>query len=451
MGPKHVAAAGLIMAGSLVAACGQPGTTGTASSEPPRTTHATTASTSTSSPADKRTALAPRSSLLPSATHTASAPASVPASTSASPRATANTPTATATAGASPSRRTADHSVTVVMNGDLLWHNTLWYGAHEDAVREGHRGRDDYDFPPLLAGMKPVISGADLAICHEEVPLAPRGGPYRNYPRFAAPPQVVAAIKSTGYDLCTTSSNHSVDQGFAGIRRTLDALDRAGIEHVGSYRSEQESRTPTIFTTSEGVKIAVVSATFSLNGLPMPHGRPWAVNRLSAAAVLAQARRARAAGADIVLAALHAGTEYSSTENAQQVAVARALTASADVDLVYMHHVHVVQPWTKINGKWVVYGLGNTVAQHATDVPRGYEGVTGRFTFVKRGGRFVVDKAEYIPTLVTHYQPGKPARLHRISTALRTATGAWRQRLLAAERRTRAVVTRKHPAGLIEG
>lgn len=72
------------------------------------------------------------------------------------------------------------------MNGDLLWHNTLWYSAKEDAQR---RGRGGYDFAPLLAGMKPVIASADLAICHEEVPLAKPGGPYRNYPIFAAPPR----------------------------------------------------------------------------------------------------------------------------------------------------------------------------------------------------------------------------------------------------------------------
>jgi poly-gamma-glutamate synthesis protein (capsule biosynthesis protein) len=191
----------------------------------------------------------------------------------------ASTPSA---ASPSPSKQ-----VTVVMNGDLLWHNTLWYGAHEDAVRKGRRGADQYDFAPLLAGIRPVIAPADLAICHEEVPLAKRGGPYRNYPKFAAPPQVVAAISATGYDVCTTSSNHSMDQGFAGIRRTLDDLDRAGISHVGTYRSEREAHRPTIFTTKQGIKIAVVSATFSLNGV---NSRPeaWAVNKLSEQGVLDQ-------------------------------------------------------------------------------------------------------------------------------------------------------------------
>jgi poly-gamma-glutamate capsule biosynthesis protein CapA/YwtB (metallophosphatase superfamily) len=330
------------------------------------------------------------------------------------------------------------------MNGDLLWHNTLWYGAKEDARR---RGKGGYDFAPLLAGMKPVISTADLAICHEEVPLAPPGGPYRNYPVFAAPPHVVKAISATGYDVCTTASNHAVDQGFAGVKRTLDDLDRAKVGHAGTARSKAESQRPTIFTTRQGVKIGIIAATFSLNGIPVPAGRPWAVHRMSVKDLLGQAHRARASGADIVLAAVHVGTEYSTSENSQQVKLARALTASPDVDLVYMHHPHVVQPWTIVNKKWVLYGVGNTVAQQAS--PRTYEGATGRFTFTRVGtGPFTVTKAEYIPTLVTIYQPGRPARLYQVSAALKTAKGSFRSRLLEARRHTTAVVVGKHPQGL---
>jgi poly-gamma-glutamate capsule biosynthesis protein CapA/YwtB (metallophosphatase superfamily) len=340
-------------------------------------------------------------------------------------------------------------SVIVVMNGDLLWHNTLWYGAREDARR---RGKGGYDFAPLLAGIKPVISSADLAICHEEVPLAPAGGPYRNYPLFAAPPHVVRGIAATGYDVCTTASNHSLDQGFNGLKRTLDDLDRAKIGHAGTARSKAESERPMIFTTRQGIKIGIIAATASLNGLPMPEGKPWAVHRASAGGLLRQAGRARAAGAEIVIAAVHIGIEYSTAENKQQVALARALTASPDVDLVYMHHPHVVQPWTTMNKKWVLYGVGNTVAQHASNVPRGAEGATGRFTFMRLGdGRFTVTKAEFIPTLVTHYAPGKPARLYQVSVALKTAKGSFRSRLLDAQRRTTAVVMKKHPKGLTRG
>lgn len=261
------------------------------------------------------------------------APESPPVETS---RSGASRPQATTTASSvtpseqspTPTGTDAGKTVTVVMNGDLLWHDRLWTSAAEDARSDGQEGKDAYDFAPLFAGMKPVIAGADLAICHEEVPLAPRGGPYKNYPTFAAPPQVVEAIKSTGYDLCTTASNHSLDQGFAGLKRTLNGLDDAGILHAGTTRTRRESRTPAVYTTADGVKVAVVSATYGLNGIPRPEGKAWSVKPLEAKSMLADAKRARKAGADIVLAAMHAGDEYSSTENAQQRSLAKALTAS---------------------------------------------------------------------------------------------------------------------------
>ena len=333
------------------------------------------------------------------------------------------------------------------MNGDLLWHNTLWYGAREDARRRGKRG---YDFAPALARLRPVVAGADLAICHQEVPIGRSDRPYRNFPRFAVPRQVVGAIKATGYDVCTTASNHSVDRGFAGLKRTLDELDRAGIEHAGTARTRREAGQATIMTTKNGVKIAVISGTFSLNGLPKPRGKPWAVNGLDPDDLRRQARQARKAGADIVLVAAHAGNEFSTRENAQQRRLARTLTAAGDVDLVYMHHTHVVQPWVKVNGRWVVYGLGNTVGQQSPNRPRTYEGVTARFTFSRTGsGTFSVSKAEYIPTLVTRYRPGRPARAHVVSASLPRSKGQFRKRLLTARARTAAVVTRHEPAGLV--
>ena len=91
-----------------------------------------------------------------------------------------------------------------------------------------------------------MIRAADLAICHFETPVAPEGGPYRGYPSFAVQPEIIAALAGAGYDECSTSSNHSLDDGTAGLVRTLDDLDAAGIGHAGTYRTQAESRTPRI-------------------------------------------------------------------------------------------------------------------------------------------------------------------------------------------------------------
>jgi poly-gamma-glutamate capsule biosynthesis protein CapA/YwtB (metallophosphatase superfamily) len=338
--------------------------------------------------------------------------------------------------GPTPATQPPRH-VTVVMSGDLLWHDTVWESAREDAVRAGlHQG---YDFDPTFAGMRSVVRGADLAICHEEVPFAQDDQHLSSYPVFAAPPEVAPWIASMGWDACTTDSNHSIDQGFTGLVRTANLLERVGVRHVGTFRTRAERRHPVIVTTRQGVRVGIVGGTYSLNGLSLPPDEQWAVSMWDADNLIAQARAAKAAGADIVLVQYHGGDEYSRLPNAAQVALVRRLTASPAVDLVFAEHAHVVQPITKVNGKWVVYGMGNMVAQSDPRYPRAYEGITMKFRFTQAGQGFRVSRATYIPTYWNQYTPGHPIRIQRVDRAL--AHGAPdRARLLEAQRMTRLAV-----------
>jgi poly-gamma-glutamate synthesis protein (capsule biosynthesis protein) len=331
----------------------------------------------------------------------------------------------------------APRHVTVVMSGDLLWHDTVWESAQEDSARAGLSRR--FDFGPMFAAMRPVVRGADLAICHEEVPFAEDDQHLSSYPVFAAPPEVAPWIAGMGWDACTTDSNHSIDQGYDGLVRTADLLERNGVRHVGTFRTPSERRRPVIVTTKQGVRVGIVGGTYSLNGLTLPPDKQWAVSTWDADNLIAQARAAKAAGADIVLVQYHGGDEYSRLPNAEQVALVRRLTASPAVDLVFAEHAHVVQPITQVNGKWVVYGMGNMVAQSDPRYPRAYEGITVRFRFTETHGAFHVDRAAYIPTYWNHYAPGTPIRIQRVDRAL--ALGAPdRARLLEAQQMTRLAV-----------
>ncbi len=289
---------------------------------------------------------------------------------------------------------------TVVATGDVLIHPALTDQAKED-------GGGKIDYRPLLAGIKPLISGADLGICHLETPLAPKGGPYSGYPSFSAPPEIVDALKDTGYDNCSTASNHTIDQGVDGATRTLDKLDEAGIKHTGSARSAEEAKKPLIVDV-KGVKVAQISFSYGFNGIKVPAGKPWLVNQIDAEDVIAQAKAARKAGAQVVLASLHWGTEYQHDPTAEQRSLAKKLLGDDSIDLIIGHHAHVVQPFEQINGKWVAYGLGNSVARHSEPKGSTEQGAAARFRFVRDGERWKVDKAEYVPTLV---QLGPPIRL----------------------------------------
>lgn len=305
-------------------------------------------------------------------------------------------------------------TVNLVMGGDLLWHNTTWFSAAEDARAAGTGER--YDWDPMFAALKPTIEDADLAICHAELPFAAPGQQPASYPVFAAPRSIAPWTASMGWDACTTASNHSWDQGFEGVVTTADLLETNGVEHVGTFRTPRERRRPVILTTADGVRVGIVAGTFGLNGFVPPPEQEFAVSMWDADNLLAQARAARKAGADVVVAHVHWGYEYVHEPSPEQVALAEQLTSSPAVDLVLGEHAHVVQPVTRVNGKWVVYGMGNQVAQNESTRVDTYEGITVDFEFTERpDGTFRVTRAAYLPTQWNHYSPGNPIRIVRAS------------------------------------
>ncbi|HUG86877.1 MAG TPA: CapA family protein, partial [Euzebya sp.] len=175
--------------------------------------------------------------------------------------------------------------------GDLLIHTPVRTRA---ATPDG-----GHDFAPQLAAAYADVAAADLGLCHLEVPLDPVG-PYSSYPIFNAPAQLADGIAATGWDLCSTASNHSADKGFEGLVRTLDSLDAAGVEHRGMFRTEADWLQPRLHRV-QGVQIGLLSATYGLNGLPAPGGHEWSVQRIDVPVLLQRAVALREAGADVVV------------------------------------------------------------------------------------------------------------------------------------------------------
>ncbi|GAA2489171.1 CapA family protein [Streptomyces longisporus] len=298
----------------------------------------------------------------------------------------------------------AARTFTLVASGDIIPHSSIIDRARFDGGGAG------YDFRPMFAGVKPLVSRADLALCHMDTVYGANGH-YAARSLFTSPPEIARGLADTGYDGCSTASDHSLDDGTDGVRRTLDALDGAGVRHAGSARTETEARTVTILRAGPA-KVAHLAYTFDTNGIPLPQGAPWAVSLLNGKRIIEDARAARRAGADVVVVCVHWGTEWQDAPDRQQLALARQLTASRtggrpDVDLVLGTRAHVPQAYEKVNGTWVVYGLGDQIAGEMSNKsgvqdPRGNESTLGRFTFTRparAGGRWEVTKAEFVPLL----------------------------------------------------
>ena len=306
----------------------------------------------------------------------------------------APTPTPTPTPGAGPACPTL-RCTSVLVTGDMLVHTQLWQQAQQDAAAAGKPG---LDFTPLLEGQRRYIQASDLAICHQETPVAGPEGPFSAYPSFNVPPQIITASKAVGYQACTTASNHTIDRSTDGLLRTLDALDAAGLKHTGSYRTEAESQGILILQTP-AARIAIIQGTYGLNGQYPEY--PWQVDMLDAPSMIAKAVKARALGADIVLGAMHAGDEYASEANAQQQEVAHALVDSGQFSMIYGHHTHSVLPIENYKGTWIVYGLGNGVTELSPWYVVNNEGLLVRAQFSQdASGRWAPSDLAWAPSVI---------------------------------------------------
>jgi poly-gamma-glutamate capsule biosynthesis protein CapA/YwtB (metallophosphatase superfamily) len=282
--------------------------------------------------------------------------------------------------------------LTVEVNGDLLIHGPVW----QQALQDGH---GNYDFAPMLREIAPYVRAADLAICHVETPMTPR--PPHGYPVFNTPTQLARAIRKTGWRICDTASNHSVDEGQYGIDQTGLALDHAGVLHTGSFPSPA-ARRRTLLVTVKGVRVAFLAFTEMTNGIPLPH--PWSVNLASVDSVRQAARLARRRGAQVVIVNFHWGQEFQSQPSAFQLGTAQALAADPDITAIVGQHAHVVQPITRVHGKLVVYGEGQLLSnQSAACCPiQTEDGMLVFLHIVVKGRRSTVASITYMPTWDRH-------------------------------------------------
>jgi hypothetical protein len=256
-------------------------------------------------------------------------------------------------------------SFNLVATGDVLTESAVNLNA---ALAAGPGVR--FDFAPLFAPITTMLSNADIAICHMEMPIGAPGerpGVYGRSPfggnLILAPYEIAAGLRRAGFDRCSTASNHSYDLAESGIASTLAALDAVGISHVGTARFPNESALDIV--TVNGVRLAHLAYTrYSNTVLPTD---PWRVNfAASPGQVAADVNAARAAGAEVVVVSLHLSKELFSTPAPEDRQFVTDLTALAHIDLVVEHGPHVIQPVERVNGTWVYWSIGNFISGMGT-------------------------------------------------------------------------------------
>ena len=290
----------------------------------------------------------------------------------------------------------SDISFTLSAIGDIMCHNTQYNDAYNDDT-------DTYDFSYVFENISLYTKTADICIGNLETTFAGSDVGYSSYPTFNTPDELAYELKDIGVDVLSTAGNHALDKGFDGLSRTIDVLNDADISHLGTYKSKEE-QDKTLIKYVKGLKIAFVNYTYGTNGIPVPSDKQFCVNLIDENLMKEQIDRAKEEDPDIIIACMHWGTEYKTTQNSTQEDLADFLFKNG-VDIILGTHPHVLEPMEKrtvtlddgtTKDGFVIYSLGNFIADQNAEYTR--DSIILNLNITKHtDGNVTIDNYDYVP------------------------------------------------------
>ena len=247
-------------------------------------------------------------------------------------------------------------------------------------------------------------------------------------------------------NLAVTASNHLTDFGDAGVRATLEALDKGGFEHVGAGMEVSASESVKVVDLpSGGGRIALLA--FAETG-PRVGARAAGSSKAGVRAydeacclyAIEQARRE----ADWVWVILHWGQEFVRYPDPEQRRMAWRM-ADAGAALVVASHTHVPLGHERRSDTSIFYGLGNFMFP-AYREGQGYE--YRWHPLARRGivlqGCLVGGRWRWTPLSIRHNTYGLPSRTARdwcpnYATALPVGLDAYDRLYRRLRRRERLI------------
>ena len=250
-------------------------------------------------------------------------------------------------------------TTTLSFVGDLMCHSTQFNYAKV--------GADSFDFTGVFKEVKPYLSKADLTIGNLETVIAGKSKSYSGYPYFNAPDDFIYALKDAGFDLLITANNHALDQGWDGVKKTIDAINKNKIHHTGTFTSQEDQDSIRIFQINS-IKIAFLAYSENTNGVSIPEGKDFIINLIDEEKMKEDILRVREKNVDVVLAHLHYGPEYNREPSDYQKEIVQKII-ELGADIIIGGHPHVIEPFdffktnkAKLDTGFVAYSMGNFIS-----------------------------------------------------------------------------------------
>ncbi len=237
--------------------------------------------------------------------------------------------------------------------GDILCGEEMLQDAYQEETKT-------YSFTHMFQNITSFLKRSDIILGTMETNFT--NNSYSGYGKRNSPKEFAQAVRNTGVNLVSISTNHSLDYGVVGLKQTKDYLQELGFATVGDALGENTVTIQTIKNTD----IAFLSYTYGVEDQSSKSKEELETLNIYSKEKAKKDLEYAKQNAQYIFVIMHWGEDYVATPSKEQEEIADFLIENG-ANVILGNHPAVIQPMEirqNSNGEnvFIAYSLGNYIS-----------------------------------------------------------------------------------------
>lgn len=281
-----------------------------------------------------------------------------------------------------------DSIISLSAVGDILCENEI--------IEDGYiKNSKSYNFDSMFQNITSFLKPADIVIGTMETNFVDEE--YSGFGLRNSPKEFAEAVKNSGVNLVSISTNHSLDYGIGGLQATKEYLQETGYDTVGDNLGENRVTIKTVKDT----KLAFLSYTCVMENENSKSKEELEAANMYNDKIAKEDLEYAKENADFIFVIMHWGDVYSTSQTKEQEEIADFLIENG-ANAILGNHSAAIQPMkVKKNSEgenvFIAYSLGNYICADNNDTSKVELVLNIQLRKNGENGKVTLNKIDYTP------------------------------------------------------